>query len=348
MSAVAPSRPLYNSHGSAAAASLPHDAIPSMHLHRYVANPFFCSPAETNDPEKRPPVEACGLQPGQSWPAFYSYFSELQRSHSSRQTGIRFKTLYFLRHAEGLHNVAERTHGTRHWEAVEALKDEYTDPDLTEKGRGQCLALAKGLPAALAAGLAPQLVLCSPLRRTLQTAALSLEALPHDAAPWIVVEQVRETLHRHTCDRRHPITEEVEAMHPRVQFHLLRERHDALWVPLHRERDEDLLMRAQRVLDFLFDVPEEHIIIVAHGGMLSTLGWLIAKELQEGAAAASSSVSVPRATSIADVQAYLKADGAMDAVSIEARHCELQPFVVARLPLQTPAPAAASPEKSKL
>jgi broad specificity phosphatase PhoE len=225
--------------------------------------------------------------------------------------------------------------GTEAWEAAEALKDEYTDPDLTERGRAQCAAFAEGLPAALASGLSPRLIICSPMQRALRTAALCLSALP-EPLPWVAVETARETLGRHTCDRRREVNEEVERAHPRVQFHLLRERHDALWTP-QRETDEEQLLRAQRLLDFIFAAPEEHVLVVAHSGILTSLAKLFAQPLREhdlspapkgeGASATSSPTPAP----VSHPHASLL--DAVNAPSIASRHCELQPFIVARLPL---------------
>lgn len=339
------------------ACNLEHDATPSAHLHRFVPCVHLCSPAETHQKALRPSIESCGLRDGATaWPAYQSWFHAQQSVCAS--SGVQLKTLSFLRHAEGTHNEAEARVGYRVWEDTESQREEYTDPDLTAKGVEQCNRFAKQLPAAIAHGFKPQLVLCSPMLRTLRTAAICLDALPAESdlsssstggPHWIVLESARETLGNHTCDKRHPITEATLSRFPRHQFHLLRENHDALWTE-QRETDEALLLRAQRLLDFLFHVPEEHIVIVAHSGIIGALSQLIAKPFAPAASGTPVDSTVPAATTAATEDAspatvleVLRADGALSAETIDARHCELQPFCVARLPLN--AAVAAKPGK---
>ena len=350
-------------------------------------------------PSQLPPISACGLRSG-SWPDYFSYFCSLQSQLAGAGSvggggsgGVRVKSLYLLRHAEGTHNAAESFFGTPVWDASESLKDEYEDPALTEKGRGQCEAFARGLPKALAEGFAPQLVICSPLQRTMQTAALCLDALPAfipssvaaaaastspgasspaaasspssscssspSAAaaglvplPWVALECARETLGSHTCDRRGLIDSSVEARFPRLQFQLLRERHDALWTHT-RESHEQRLLRAHRILDFVFAAPEDHVILVAHSEIFGAISRLIAKPfdaaefpINASAASAAATSAAPASAqgteppqlqssvhSLASVLEVHRADGALDVTPIHTHHCTLQPFCIARIPI---------------
>lgn len=322
---------------------LEHDATPSAHLHRFVPCEYLCSPQQTHVKDLQPSIEACGLRGGSaSWPAYDSWFRSQQSLCAA--SGVQLKTLSFLRHAEGTHNEAEARVGFDMWEATESQREEYTDPDLTAKGVAQCERFAKQLPAAIAQGFQPQLVLCSPMLRTLRTAAICLDALPpeSDSAPsgphWVVLESARETLGNHTCDKRGPITDATLSCFPRHQFHLLREKHDALWTE-QRETIEELLMRAQRLLDFIFHVPEQHVLLVAHSGIIRALSQLIAKPFTNTATAGAAAADTKSDASVSAVLEMLRADGALSAKFIDARHCELQPFCVARLPLNAAADA---------
>ncbi|TGO47093.1 hypothetical protein BCON_0294g00010 [Botryotinia convoluta] len=81
--------------------------------------------------------------------------------------------VHFVRHAEGYNNL--RTPGAGN----------LTDPLLTPHGKSQCLTLRTQFPH-----LKPHHILCSPLRRTLQTALLSLS--PRTRIPITVDPDLRE------------------------------------------------------------------------------------------------------------------------------------------------------------
>jgi broad specificity phosphatase PhoE len=335
---------------AAAAMALPNDALPSLHLHRHVPlAPLFPS-ASSSSTASFSSFSASAEQHGlaTSWTDYYRHFRARVALHASSGSGVRLKTLSLLRHAEGSHNVAEALYGTPHWDAVESRKEQYLDPELTERGQQQCASFARHLPQALQNGLAPQLVLVSPLRRTLLTAELCLSSLPSDMAPWVALEHARETLGDHTCDRRRHIDADVEAQHARVQFHLLPTRHDCLWTTV-RESEPALLLRTQRLLDVIFALEEEHILVVAHSEIINLLSRIIARPLEEeekataAAAAASMATPAPAAAAaaifsavghtLADVAALHEREQTLEAPAINSRHCQLLTFCVARLPV---------------
>ena len=250
---------------------------------------------------------------------------------------MKLKTFYFLRHAEGYHNEAEAKFGTALWDAVESLKDEYTDPDLTPHGRQQCAALAEVMPAALADGFKPELIIVSPLKRTLRTSELCLKSTLYSTLPVVSVEHARETLGEHTCDRRSPIATMTKEF-PEVQFHYIEHDHDPIWTEV-RESEELELIRAQRYLDFLFSLPEEHIVLVGHSGILCALSNLFWR-------GHSSNDPLPISTAVNTAMSHdallqmFRRDGALGTPNMISRHCEIQPFIVARMPLQYGIPPA--------
>ncbi|KAF7958995.1 hypothetical protein EAE96_002515 [Botrytis aclada] len=81
--------------------------------------------------------------------------------------------VHFVRHAEGYNNLRTRGAGN------------LTDPLLTPHGKSQCHRLRTQF-----SHLHPQHILCSPLRRTLQTALLSLS--PRTPVPITVDPELRE------------------------------------------------------------------------------------------------------------------------------------------------------------
>ncbi|KAK8231357.1 histidine phosphatase superfamily [Phyllosticta capitalensis] len=85
------------------------------------------------------------------------------------------KTIYLVRHAEGFHNVENRHH--------------LRDPLITPLGHAQCAALR----AEFTDHASISLVVASPLKRTIQTAALSLTpALARPDVPFLLLPLAQE------------------------------------------------------------------------------------------------------------------------------------------------------------
>ncbi|KAH7492312.1 uncharacterized protein KRP23_1224 [Phytophthora ramorum] len=62
-----------------------------------------------------------------SWSAFQQKIDHLGKDPKE------LKVVYFVRHAQGFHNVARQKYGSERWEEL-ARSDEYLDPDLTPFG----------------------------------------------------------------------------------------------------------------------------------------------------------------------------------------------------------------------
>lgn len=123
----------------------------------------------------------------------------------------RSKVVYFVRHAEALHNEAFKVRGRA------AYEDPcFLDPELTALGVQQCRAL-KPLAARVQGSL--DLLVVSPLRRTLETAVHTFDKL--EGTPWVAHELVRERIGRNTCDRRRALSI-IKAEHPAVDFSQVR------------------------------------------------------------------------------------------------------------------------------
>lgn len=119
----------------------------------------------------------------------------------------RSKVVYFVRHAEALHNEAFKVRGRA------AYEDPcFVDPELTALGVQQCRALK---PQAARVQGSLDLLVVSPLRRTLETALHTFDML--EGTPWVAHELVRERIGRNTCDRRRPLSV-IKAEHPAVDF----------------------------------------------------------------------------------------------------------------------------------
>jgi hypothetical protein len=104
--------------------------------------------------------------------------------------------LYLVRHAQGFHNATVSLCNLFHLQMSRrnlliVFQQNYTLPDplLTEKGKGQCKTLCEEFKLHDTIGL----VLASPLRRTIQTAALSFgPTLAREDVPFIAVPEAQE------------------------------------------------------------------------------------------------------------------------------------------------------------
>mmetsp|Transcript_11098 Transcript_11098/g.34032 ORF Transcript_11098/g.34032 Transcript_11098/m.34032 type:complete len:230 (+) Transcript_11098:1-690(+) len=172
------------------------------------------------------------------------------------------KLVHLIRHGQGFHNAAAE----REFGGCECRQDpkmcvynrpELMDARLTEKGKAQASTLSS-------LDLRPQIVLVSPLTRTLQTASL---AFPGEASPMRAVEEIREVLH-HQCDRRRTI-KEVQTEFPHVTFGAHLDNEDKLFPIYNGSEPEHIVwQRGKGALRWLMERPESELAIVSHSGFL--------------------------------------------------------------------------------
>lgn len=181
------------------------------------------------------------------------------------------KSLHFIRHAQGFHNVNKRY---RDYQNLDAR--------LTDYGLQQCHTLSRELQSTgLLHSSSDILIVTSPLTRCLQTTMYSLDSLLKDKRPPIVaLESVRETVN-YNCDRRRSISE-LSMEFPMVDFGHIESDPDPIWdhyerqlgddcdYTLHRESAE-LHVVADRGRDFfqwLARQPQSHVLVCTHSAFL--------------------------------------------------------------------------------
>ena len=220
-------------------------------------------------------------------------------SSSSSSSSIT-KLVHFQRHGQGFHNTiceiwkelaGKPVNLMSHDPTENPMKrPEVLDAPLTEVGRQQCR--ARQGQAAL---LNPEMIIVSPLLRTLQTAELSWAAHSNrnnhnddgnhkqngnninssnnnnneknKMIPWIAHEGCREDLGVLICNQRQPVSH-IQAVYPHVDFSLLTTDHDTLFLP---HRHETALEKANRIYDFLLflrDLPVAELAVVTHSSWL--------------------------------------------------------------------------------
>ena len=149
-------------------------------------------------------------------------------------------------------------------EEPEYKNEAWADARLTPFGETQ----SATLQPVLAALPHPEVVLVSPLSRTVQTALIAFAAAP---APVRLVceELIRERNGAHPCDRRRP-TAELRAAFPTVDFSSLRAETDDTWT-VAREPWEGTVARATAFLHRLAALPERVVAAVTHNDFLQAL-----------------------------------------------------------------------------
>ncbi|CAM0908046.1 unnamed protein product [Alopecurus aequalis] len=200
----------------------------------------------------------------------------------------RCKTIYLVRHAQGVHNV-EGEKDPRNYMSPALL-----DAHLTPLGWSQVDYLREHVAKC---GLAKKidLVIVSPLLRTLQTAVgvfgggnctdgVSASPLMVEGAgqsgrpaisslncpPFLAVEACRENAGLYPCDKRSSITKQ-RTLFPAIDFSLIENDEDVLWGPV-REANESVAARGMKFIDWLWTREEKEIAIVSHSDFLfSTL-----------------------------------------------------------------------------
>ncbi|KAJ4701515.1 phosphoglycerate mutase-like protein 1 [Melia azedarach] len=195
------------------------------------------------------------------------------------------KILHMVRHAQGVHNVeAEKN--------VDALlSEELFDCSISQLGCQQVSDLRKYVHGS---GLLNriELVVTSPLLRTMQTAAgvfgsegyiygadgkspIMMDATPAFSCPPILAHELcRDRLGLRPCDKRRSVSE-CQSLFPEIDFSLMESEEDDLWYPEAREPYEEIAARGIEFMKWLWTRPEKEIAIVSHGVVLQHLLYVL-------------------------------------------------------------------------
>ena len=111
------------------------------------------------------------------------------------------------------------------------------------------------------------IVLVSPLTRTLETATLMF---PDRSVPFVAIEMCREAFGGHPCDQRRPISV-VKKEFGHVDYGHVGTDDDSWHNPDRRETVREVSVRADKFLAILRSRPERNIVVVSHGVFLETL-----------------------------------------------------------------------------
>ncbi|KAJ7046333.1 histidine phosphatase superfamily [Mycena alexandri] len=205
----------------------------------------------------------------------WSSLIEKLRELNGRVGDTSYKLIFFGRHGQGWHNVAEAKYGTQAWDDYWAMlygDGELTwgpDPELTDLGKDQASRLNHLWKEELGAAIPPpEKLYCSPMTRAMQTNILTFEGV--STRRTLVVENCREEYGEHTCDKRNTRTY-ISDTFPQLDIDGDLTEDDQLWEAETRETAAHATARAKTVLDQIFR-DDEHatfLSITAHGGIIN-------------------------------------------------------------------------------
>ncbi len=166
------------------------------------------------------------------------------------------KTIYCIRHGIARHNILYPMIKEQAYRGEENI-----DTKLTEKGKKQ----AEKLKEMWHERNEIELVITSPLSRTLETASILFK---DTKVPILAQELLREyPLGLDTPNKRKPLTKLIKT-YPEIDFSYILSNKDTLWKEHETELPENLKKRVQQTKEWLFLRPEKTIALVGHSTFL--------------------------------------------------------------------------------
>ncbi|CDK24068.1 unnamed protein product [Kuraishia capsulata CBS 1993] len=218
-----------------------------------------------------------GLKPNYTWNSFKNAIEELN-ANSNETTS--YKVIFFGRHGEGYHNVAESYYGTPAWNCYWSLLTGNgtstwgPDAGLTPKGVFQAQNNSDLIKSLLPYGFPlPQNFYSSPMTRAADTLTYTWNdiALKTGFVSPIFKESLRETIGLHRCDERRSKTY-LKERYPDFQFENGFVEDDLLWTKDTQEPDGAKVLRLTSFLNDLWaSDPSTYVSVTAHSGVGSAL-----------------------------------------------------------------------------
>lgn len=206
----------------------------------------------------------------------YPYESSMQIQEGRKYS--KFKTVHWIRHAQGTHNV------NKDYRSLANL-----DARITTTGANQCRLLSNRIlesakDRAVSGPLhdlyhKSELIVTSPLTRCIETSLLCFDrVIANRNVPIVAHEGIRETVN-FNCDRRRPISH-IAAEFP-IDFSFIEHSHDHIWelyarrlgdqetYPYHRESAEihKVAERGKKFFEWLGRQPQDHIVVCSHAAV---------------------------------------------------------------------------------
>ncbi|WVQ88332.1 hypothetical protein IAS59_002066 [Cryptococcus gattii] len=218
-----------------------------------------------------------GLQPPPGdWAEFKKRIVELQQQC---REGEVIKVIFAARHGQAEHNAIKERYQIP--DEIGQILYPILDPDLTDLGRSQAAALGYALQREAKRGMPlPSTWYVSPMKRAGETCGIEWGWLFEESkgkgkghgVPATVIENLREHLHVHECDKRSSLSE-LQRDFPSFTYTPETTEEDELWQPGEvrgRETEEELVARRGAGIAQVLDMSEDstYISITSHSGAL--------------------------------------------------------------------------------
>jgi broad specificity phosphatase PhoE len=217
-----------------------------------------------------------------SWSGLQQRLHSLNRNPPTPNT--RYKLLFLARHGQGYHNLAIEIYGQKAWDDYWSLLDTDgnivwgPDPELTPLGTEQAkrnnIAWRKQIDDR--GILVPKTHYVSPFTRALDTYKETWNRLRNNntnRGP-LIVEDLRETIGVHTCDRRRTRSY-IRERYPEYPIEDGFVEEDELWTADYRETPAEQNIRIRRFLDqYVFGDEGDDAMVVgvtAHSGTINSV-----------------------------------------------------------------------------
>ncbi|OWZ54516.1 hypothetical protein J007_01810 [Cryptococcus neoformans] len=233
-----------------------------------------------------------GLQPPPGdWAEFKRRIAELQQQCPE---GEGVKVVFAARHGQAEHNTIKERYQIPDdivrsccylmckgkWPSAQILHP-ILDPDLTDLGRSQAAALSYALQREFKRGMPlPNKWYVSPMKRAGETCGIEWGWLFEEnkgkgksqGVPATVIENLREHLHVHECDKRSSLSD-LQRDFPSFTYTSETTEEDELWQPgevRNRETEEELVARCGAGIAQVLDMSKDsiYISITSHSGAL--------------------------------------------------------------------------------
>jgi len=184
-------------------------------------------------------------------------------------------TIILIRHAQGIHSKASLSTPLMCFanEHIDTYQDDweypFNDPPLTELGHSQCAELSRHLQSCVPISHEIELILTSPMQRTLQTASLALDFLLSrpSPVPAIALAEWQETEDSRCDTGAKKTARELKIEWPGFNWDHL----DPIWPSkdgLYEYSKEAIEERGRTVKQWLKNRKEKVIAVVSHAGFI--------------------------------------------------------------------------------
>jgi broad specificity phosphatase PhoE len=162
--------------------------------------------------------------------------------------------LHCVRHAQGFHNLDPRN------------EESLSDPPLTKRGRDQCARLAKDFPYHDDIDL----VISSPLRRTIETTLLGFGKLIQERQLKVLLEARCQETSSKASDTGSEASLLIDDFGDVLDITRLEDgwnKNEGRW----EMTDKNLKLHCDELREFISGLPQKNVLMVAHGSVCSFL-----------------------------------------------------------------------------